>query len=261
MAAKKSIVIPGTNIRLYDGDLVTITNRPHIKWVVHYGWFIFQNAQNHDWYFSSIRNGETLPVAQVDLTTVSLATSKTQGSTFEDGKVVNYTTVFTAEDAQTLNRTFISVDTIAQRDNIDKTKLSDGRLVRVNDDGGIARYYAWNSSTNSWSEVDFGSGGKQEVFYETTEYWNSQPHLISTRGRIYVYSDHATSDDGKDIPGVKVGDGTSYLIDMPFADEKYAKHLLDMTSHITQEERDAWNNKVRCYIDLQDSQHIIFTTD
>ena len=45
MSEKKSIVIPGTNIRLYDGDLVIITNRPHIKWVVHYGWFIYSNAQ------------------------------------------------------------------------------------------------------------------------------------------------------------------------------------------------------------------------
>ena len=261
MLEKKSIVIPGTNIRLYDGDLVTITNRPHIKWIVHYGWFIFQDVQHHDWYFSAITNGETLPVANVDLTLVSLATTKTQGSIYHDGKIVNYTTVFTEADAQTLNSTFISVDTITQRDNIDKTKLVNGRIVRVNDFGGATVYYAWNSSTNSWSEVDFGSGGKQEVFYGTNEYWNSQPHLISTRGCIYVYSDHDIDDEGKDIPGIKVGDGTSYLIDMPFADEKYAKHILDMTIHITQEDRDRWDNKVRCYIDLQDSQHIIFTTD
>lgn len=261
MSETKSIVIPGTNIRLYDGDLVVITNRPNIKWVVHYGWFIFQNVQNHDWYFSSIKNGETLPVSQVDLTTVSLTTSKTQGSTFEDGKVVNYTTVFTAEDAQTLNRTFISVDTIAQRDNIDKKKLPNGRLVRVNDYGGSPKYFAWNATTSEWDEVNWGSGGDKEIFYGTTEYWNTQPRLISIKSCVYVYNDHDFNSEGKAIPGIKIGDGTSYLIDMPFIDEKYTQHILDTASHITQQERDAWNEKVRCFIDPLNDQNIIFTTN
>ena len=259
MSEKKSIVIPGTNIRLYDGDLVTITNRPHIKWVVHYGWFIFQNSQNHDWYFSAINNGENLPVSSVDLTLVSLATSKTIGSIYNDGKKVNYTEPFTGADAETLNRSFISVDTLAQRDNIDKSKLNNGRLVRVNDVEGSPKYYTWNASTNSWNEVNIES--KEDVMYGTTEYWNSQPHLLSTRGCIYVYSDHDVTDDGKEIAGIKVGDGTSYLIDMPFIDEKYIHHVSNTDVHITPDERSAWNNKVRCYIDLNDSQHIIFTTD
>lgn len=260
MAAKKSIVIPGTNIRLYDSDLVTITNRPHIKWVVHYGWFIYSNAQCHDWYFSAITNGEILPVSSVDLTLVSLATSKTIGSVYNDGKKVNYTTVFTEADAQTLNRTFITVDTIAQRDNLDKRKLPDGRIVRVNDYAGTPKYFAWNATNKQWDEIDWGSGGSKEIFYGTTSYWNSQPQLISIKGGVYIYSDHDIDSEGDFIPGIKVGDGTSYLIDMPFADTKYAQHILDTTIHITQAEREFWNEKVRCYINPSDSQNIIFTT-
>ena len=260
MAYKKSIVISGTNIRLYDGDFVTLKNRPDMKWVVHYGWFIYQSTKQQDWYFSAITTGEILPVSYVDLTLVSLATSATRGSVYHDGNNTEYNPIFTEDDAETLNRTFISVDTIAQRDNLDRNKLTNGRLVRVNGNDEDAKYYAWNASTNSWCEVELGSS-KQEVFYETTEYWDSQPRLISTRGCVYVYSDHATSADGEPIPGVKIGDGTSYLIDMPFTDEKYAKHILDAAIHITPEEREAWNNKVRCYIDAQDTQHIIFTTD
>lgn len=262
MAAKKSIVIPGTNIRLYDDDLVTITNRPRIKWVVHYGWFIYQNAQCHDWYFSAITNGEILPVSSVDLTLVSLATSKTVGSIYNDGKKVNYTTVFTEDDARTLNSTFISVDTIAQRDNLDRNKLTNGRLVRVNDYGGATKYFAWNALTKKWDEVNWGSGGEQEIFYGTTAYWNNQPQLISSKGCVYVYSDHTFDNLGKLIPGIKIGDGTSYLIDMPFTDEKYTQHILNLDIHITPEEREAWNNKVRCYIDeILDPQNIIFTTN
>jgi len=258
MSEKKSIVIPSTNIRLYDGDLVTMTNHPNVKWVVHYGWFIFNNSQFHDWYFSAIHNGENLPVSYVDLTTVSLATSKTLGSTYHDGKAVGYTAVFTQEDAETLNRTFISVDTVTQRDNLDKTKIPNGRLVRVNDYLGSVAYFAWDSATQQWNKAELD---EKEVLYGTQEYWDSQPKLMSTRGCIYVYSDHAVDAQGNEIPGVKIGDGTSYLIDMPFVDEKSTEHILNSAIHITPEERTAWNNKVRCYIDLQDSQHIIFTTD
>lgn len=261
MAYKKSIVISGTNIRLYEGDFVTIKNRSDIKWIVHYGWYIYQNVKQQDWYFSATTTGEILPVSYVDLTLVSLTTSATRGSIYHDGTNTEYSPIFTEDDAEVLNRSFISVDTITQRDNLDRNKLTNGRLVRVNDYGGSAKYYAWNEQNKHWDEVSWGSGGDKEIFYGTTEYWNAQPQLISIKGGMYVYSDHSTDDTGKDIAGVKIGDGTSYLIDMPFLDEQYAQHLLDTKLHVSQEDRDKWDNKVRCYIDPQNTQHIIFTTD
>ena len=153
------IVIPDTDIRLYDSDIVKLSNRPQIKWVVHLGWYIYQEVQNFGWYFVSIKNGEILPVSAVDLQLCTLETVKTQGSELYDGKVVNYTRPFTKSDAEVLNRTFITVDTIEQRDNLDKHKLVNGRIVRVNDAGGLVVYYAWNSTTRVWDKVDFGGGG------------------------------------------------------------------------------------------------------
>lgn len=154
------LVIPGTNIRLYDGDIIKISNKPRLKWVVHLGWFIYQEVQNFGWYFESIKNGEILPASIIDLTLCTLVTSKTQGSETYDGKVVNYTRPFTVADAVTLNRTFITLETIEQRDNLDKKKLVNGRLVRVNDVGGVPAYYSWNAETESWEKVDFGGGGE-----------------------------------------------------------------------------------------------------
>ena len=154
------LVIPGTNIRLYDGDIIKISNKPRLKWIVHLGWFIYQEVQNFGWYFESIKNGEILPASIIDLTLCTLVTSKTQGSETYDGKVVNYTRPFTVADAVTLNRTFITLETIEQRDNLDKEKLVNGRLVRVNDVGGVPVYYSWNAETESWEKVDFGGGGE-----------------------------------------------------------------------------------------------------
>jgi len=57
----------------------------------------------------------------------------------------------------------------------------------------------------------------REVLYNTTEYWDSHPEIIAAKGIIYIYSDYKIIDD-KTIPGIKVGDGSSYLIDIPFSD-------------------------------------------
>lgn len=105
-----------------------------------------------------------------------------------------------------------------------------------------------------------GSGGESKIFYNTTAYWNSRPDLISKHGYIYVYSDYKQVDN-EDIAGIKVGDGTSYLIDMPFIDKPLDAHIADTVAHVTAQEREFWNNKVRCFIDPNNEQNIIFTTE
>lgn len=155
-AVNDFIIIPGTNIRLYDGDIIKISNKPRIKWIVHTGWYIYEGNQNFGWYFVSIKDGTILPASVVDLTLCTLVTTKTQGSERYDGKVVNYTRPFTLADADVLNRTFITVDTIEQRDNLDPNKMIDGRLLRVNDVGGVPMYYRWDSAEKSWVKEDFG---------------------------------------------------------------------------------------------------------
>lgn len=102
---------------------------------------------------------------------------------------------------------------------------------------------------------------REKVRYGTTDYWNDMPQLIAKKGCIYVYSDSHKDSQGRDIPSVKIGDGTSYLIDMPFADNLIYEHIEDTVIHITEAERQFWNNKVRCYIDQNNSEHIIFTTN
>lgn len=100
-----------------------------------------------------------------------------------------------------------------------------------------------------------------EIFYDTTANWNSKPTLIGRKGCIYIYSDYKKNAQGQDIAGIKIGDGSAYLIDAPFVSELLYNHLEDTIIHITQQEREFWNNKVRCYIDPENAQHIIFTTN
>lgn len=99
-----------------------------------------------------------------------------------------------------------------------------------------------------------------QVFYDTTANWAKQTSLVSVRGAIYIYSDYR-DDNGTDIPYLKIGDGTSYVVDLPFVGKLYDDHLVDTVKHITSSERTAWNNKVRCYLDSNDSEKLIFTTN
>lgn len=121
------------------------------------------------------------------------------------------------------------------------------------------------NSTVQPLEAQFGTiyvvSGDCRVLYATTATWNSQPQLISAQGFIYIYSDYRQNEQGQNVPAMKVGDGNAYLIDMPFSDELLYEHLADNIRHITQQEREFWNNKVRCFTsDIQDDV-LVFTTE
>ena len=114
------------------------------------------------------------------------------------------------------------------------------------------------NNVNADLNSSYPTGGTN-IIYNTSEYWNSHPTLISKRGYIYVYSDWAQDSQGRDVAGLKVGDGKAYLIDLPFTEQILIDHLNDMVRHITEQERENWNQKVRCYMEGEDK--IVFTTD
>ena len=113
-------------------------------------------------------------------------------------------------------------------------------------------------------DAEFGNvyvvSGDCKVLYASTATWNSQPQLVSARGFIYIYADYRQNDQEQNIPSMKIGDGSAYLIDMPFADELLYDHIANTVLHVTQAERESWNNKVRCYIDPLNEHNLIFTT-
>lgn len=93
-----------------------------------------------------------------------------------------------------------------------------------------------------------GAVGTVKVYRGTTQAWDSQVSLVSELNAIYIYSDHDTYDD-EDLPAIKIGDGTSFLIDMPFITDHTSEllnHLADGDIHVTIQEKTFWNNKVSC---------------
>ena len=105
-----------------------------------------------------------------------------------------------------------------------------------------------------------GDFGIPYVYFDTTENWSQQITLVSKQNAIYVYTDHIIK-DGVMIPGFKVGDGNAYVVDLPFSDAPYMQHIMDTVIHITQEEREFWNDKVTAYIDPEIEDRLIITKD
>lgn len=91
---------------------------------------------------------------------------------------------------------------------------------------------------------------------DTTANWNEHRDFVPMRGEIIVYMDAGQMDDGYgntiNVPGIKIGDGNAYLIDLPFvgAEQRYAilqelrAHTSDWSIHVTAEDRTFWNNKL-----------------
>lgn len=101
--------------------------------------------------------------------------------------------------------------------------------------------------------------GVPYVFFGTVEQWNERASLIGTKDAFYIYTDYEQDEFGNNIPGIKIGDGLSYLIDAPFIDHNMQKHILDDVVHISQNEREFWNNKVSVYIDPNNVENLVFT--
>ena len=127
-------------------------------------------------------------------------------------------------------------------------------MPRYLDPNGLSQYDALIKQYIADTEVT-------KVLYADTATWNSQAQLVSQQGYIYIYSDYKQDSSGNDIPGIKVGDGNAYLIDLPFSTKLIDEHIADAVAHITSAERDFWNNKVTCYIDENNITRLVFSKD
>lgn len=128
------------------------------------------------------------------------------------------------------------------------SQLSSGGLqVPINNVTGLAE---------ALSNVQYG------IVFGTTSHWKSEPLFVPDSKQLVVWTDKGTllstvHEDGIDktlsinVPGIKVGDGNAYNIDLPFVGDDVGSMLVQklvehemLTSHIKAEERQSWNHKI-----------------
>lgn len=103
-----------------------------------------------------------------------------------------------------------------------------------------------------WFKGDKGDKGDTGTARTgTTAFWNAQTGFVPEDGEIIVYTDKSTKFvDGQAVyvPGVKIGTGNAYVQDLAFVADDIAdsllSHINDLVAHVTQEDRNKWNNKL-----------------
>ena len=90
---------------------------------------------------------------------------------------------------------------------------------------------------------------------DTTANWNAARGFVPLAGEVIVYNDYKTIQKEIDgevknvyVPGVKIGDGQTYVQDLPFVDaelrETIMNHINNQNIHVTLQEKLFWNNKL-----------------
>lgn len=164
------LVLPGTGQKVYPGDVVVLHRFPEIKWVVKHEYYTLNGQQYRGWYFLSIPTKNILPLTEEDLYGITVISG--QGEVYPPcpphpcpphpcpppcppPRPVR----FTESMADQLNRAFITVDTLKDRDALVKSGTTDGKIVRVNDIGtGESGYYRYYEAGDTWVVEDFGFG-------------------------------------------------------------------------------------------------------
>ena len=85
----------------------------------------------------------------------------------------------------------------------------------------------------------------------TQEDWLNRADYIPKKNEIIVVTDkYIRIEDGitKFVPGIKIGDGNAYAIDLPFVtdgvEQKLDAHIADRNVHISASDRMFWNRKL-----------------
>ena len=155
---------------IYEGSIVVFGSYQDTKWIAHYGWYKYNTQQYNGWYFSSIPDQMIMPLSNTLLEDVSVLsddcpyphppTPRPPGPPCPPHPDFNHD----------MSKTFITVDTIPERDLLNKTLLPHGKIVKVNfTPEGYTQYYSWDQINSKWVTETFGIDSSAFVTEESVD--------------------------------------------------------------------------------------------
>lgn len=150
-----------------------------------------------------------------------------------------------------------------EKDPLYSLVLEKGQIAFVNDTGleevmmkagnGIDPFY-------QLPYVRFPANDPAEIMVNTKAGWAEQPGFKPAKGQIVIWSDKAQihkyvvegdelADEGLiDVPGIKIGDGNAFNLDLPYVgddiEQKIDQHIKDVQAHVSEQDRKSWNHKI-----------------
>lgn len=141
------IIIPGINKVLLDGTIVILNGFDDVKYILHNGFYMYNSEVFEGWYGVSIPEQNVIPLAPqmlIGCEVIYYPNSNCE-CRFPSGNIP-----FTTEDEYQVQRSFITVDTMTDRDklspNMSVTDIPNGRIVRVNKPNNLdfePKYYVY----------------------------------------------------------------------------------------------------------------------
>lgn len=124
-----------------------------------------------------------------------------------------------------------------------RISLNSSNLLRVNLTGGTAE------QIRMVSPVSGSFSGKISI--NTAAEWAQRITYIPDKGEIVIYSDRNIV-GGISYPGIKIGDGMAYVVDLPFFGDDETNRVIDIINnhannaeiHVSAEDRSFWNAKL-----------------
>ena len=111
------LTIPCSGKQIYDGSVVMLPRFPGIRWIVHWGWYTYQNVQYQGWYLQLVPAGTILPLDTIDINTMTVIDPKLPCPQPVQG-----------ED----RRNFITVQVPLEMTSLSSAELCHGKMFRVN---------------------------------------------------------------------------------------------------------------------------------
>ena len=187
------IIIPGTDKILLDGTIVILAGFDDVKYILHNGYYNYIGEVFEGWYGVSIPDQNIIPIVVnmlVGCEVVYYPDSNCQCK-YPSGNIP-----YTTDDKYQLQRAFITVDTMIERDalspNLSITDLVNGRLVRVNKPNNVdfnPKYYVYRYNEELtgayWDDANFGGGLQpDDLGYEFEIDPNTDKLMLTEYGKV-----------------------------------------------------------------------------
>lgn len=136
-----------------------------------------------------------------------------------------------------------------------RVALNGGNSFRVNLASNVAEQIRIISPSSS-----VFSG---RITIDTADGWNARRTYVPIKGEIVIFSDRHVIDN-VNHPGIKIGDGMAYVVDLPFFGDDETNsimsiindHINNAAIHVSTEDRYFWNAKLNYETD---GENLIFT--
>lgn len=109
------------------------------------------------------------------------------------------------------------------------------------------------------ADMDQSLNKKATIVMKTVAEWDQDTPIdyVSEQNTFYIFSDLRQERDSQGnityYPGIKIGDGTTYLADLPFIDQLFYTHIYNSDIHVTLGEKAFWNDK----LNVEDAQEVV----